>query len=415
MEEYVKDNFINRDHIKRTIRYSLVKPMDAYSAYNFSAPLDFFNDTETAMEGLFDFEGDEELRENFKKLMESPIAAPPAFDTEHLEGSIKKFADDFKNVRSLSDAMKAIGGMGDFINDKNYTQLNRKLFEGYVNRDDYSYEKWSFEFDERLKDTTYGKTFSELVDQMTTGSDKGDEYQIFLNTYIALETFGVTQERTGKKQQLKKNSFMDLNKDAAHAFFASKSDYFVSDDLGVQQKAFITYKMMGITTQVLSPNDFVERAPLLIANEGSADWLSEQITTIIETGKIVQESEDGAVLLREVNPPLYNYFNRLQYNQRASGSTLQLFRNRPQTIALYSEMALIIEKLARVFGPPLELPMLDYTKSFKDYELGEPIRVWSTPGLMLNLQLEQTDYGKNFLLFNFIPLSSTDTEVEEQT
>lgn len=204
MERYVHDNFIHRDHIKKEIKYSLVVPTEAYNSYDFTASEQPQQSMDTLLEDLLDFEGGEALQAAFLQLMELPVIPQNDFDTGTLPDSVRPIAENFKNVRSMKDAMQAIGRMGNFINDKSFVSFNRKLFEGYVNRDDYSFDKWSFEFGERMKDTTLGKSFTELVDQITTEADKSDPYQAMLNTYIALETFGVTQEHLGKKQQLKK-------------------------------------------------------------------------------------------------------------------------------------------------------------------------------------------------------------------
>lgn len=416
MESYVKDNFIHRDHVKKEINYTLSTPIEAYQQFSFPDPDDLQKDLDLSMEGLFDFEGGEQLRAVFERLMDLPVIPANDFDTSQLPDKVREFADAFKGIRSMRDAMNAIAGMGSMINDKGFVNLNRTLFEGYVNRDDYSFDQWSFEFDERMKDTTFGRSFTEIVEQMTTDQEKGDLYHSVLNTYVALEIFGVTQERSGKKQQLKKNSFIDLQKDAAHVFFASKSDYFVSDDIGVQQKAFITYKLHGIQTSVLSPADFIAQSAALLANEGDADWFMARVGQVGQGGEIIHRSEDGTVAVRSAVPPLFNYFNRIQFNTDAEDGSLQLFRTYDQvTKLLYSEIALLIEKLIKIFGVPLEHQQLDYSKHFRDYQPEEAMRAWVFSGTFVTLAFKKNGYGNRILVLGFEPLSLPKTESVDGT
>src|SRR5690606_4274114 len=119
------------------------------------------------------------------------------------------------------DFLKNIGGFGNFLTNPKEFRKYQKLLSNFVNRDTYSYDQWSFDFDQKLKETFFGKSFKELVEITISESDKNDFYTNFINTYTGLESFGVTEERTGKNGKLKKNSFMDIYRDATHAFFAT--------------------------------------------------------------------------------------------------------------------------------------------------------------------------------------------------
>lgn len=405
MKDYVQDNYIHRDHIAKVIKYSLADPLTAFDSFDFSASESFLDDPSSAFKDLFDFEGGEQLGEIFSKLLDLPVFDPIQIETDKLPAEYRQLAERFKDVRTIGDALKKMSGIGDLINDKNVLSKNRNLFSGYVNRDDYSFDNWSFEFDQRMQDTVFGKSFTEMVALMTAEADRNDEYTNFINTYTSLEFLGVTEERTGAKLKLKKNSFMDIQRDAAHAFFASKSDFFVTDDLGVQQKAFIAYRLFSIRTEVLSIQDFLNRTSSLLLNEGDQKWLNKRISLSIRDGKLIHSSPENKLELRSIPLPIFNYFNRLQINSHNKYPEFLLLRNcNKNTAVLYSEVNLLIHKCAILFGEPAPLKDFDPNKHVKDYTVGQLIRVWIFREMVATISWESRDDNRQVIVLSLLPL-----------
>ncbi|MBE9599929.1 hypothetical protein [Pedobacter sp. MC2016-24] len=250
-----------------------------------------------------------------------------------------------------------------------------------------------------MKDTAFGKSFTEMVDLTMVESDRNDEYTSFINTYVQLEFFGITEERTGKKNKLKKNSHLDLNKDAVHAFFASKADYFVTDDIGVQTKAFIVYKLFNIQTKVLSVQDFIARSMLLLKNEDTIASFYGGLSFSLKKGFMINQSLLDQRQLIKLLYPVFNYYNRMQINQNERGQSIQLFKSYEISYGImFAEIALLISKCERVFGRAIDLKDEEKLSEFKEYEDGEFIRTWKHNGLDITLSWEKNTLGQSIIV-----------------
>lgn len=344
MENYVKNNYLNRDHIKKEFQYNLATPQEAYEGIDFDAIDKFFDNPYEYMHSMFDSEiGDEfsDVSNIIKTLYSMPLFNFNIQTNTEFSYPIeyKELLEGLNEVKSIDDALKRLSGMGGLLDSKSEFKKHRKLFSKYINRDDYSFDKWSFEFDEKLKNTFFKKSFSELVDSTLGELNKNNEYTVFINTYTSLESFGVTEERSGKKKDIKDNSYWDIHKDAMHTYYAGKSDYFVTDDVGVQTKAFITYKLLGVETQVLSVKDFVNKTIMLLKNEDDLTSFLKGINFTIRQGFVIDQSIIDNKKLIKLDYPIFNYLDRMQSND----GSIQLFKEYQKTYGImYAEISLLI-------------------------------------------------------------------------
>jgi len=397
MEEYVKNNYLYRDPIKKEFHYYLATPGEAYKGFDFEAMDSALNDPYTYLNSMFDFEGGEIFGNIFKNLFNLPIFG--SSDIHIDDSKYPELISGFNNVRTINDALKQLKGINTILDSKkDYKKYRDPIFD-FINRDDYSYEKWSFEFNERMKNTAFGKPFTEMVELTIADSDKNDEYTRFINTYTNLEFYGVTQEKTPKKQQLKKNSFWDIHKDAAHAYYASKVDYLVTDDHGLQTKGFITYKLLGIETQVLSVKDFIAKSVFLLKNEDNLNSFYDGITYTLRKGFIINQSviEDKKVV--KLPYPVFNYFNRIQVNIAAENSSIQLFKSYDIKYGImFAEIDLLIQKCYKIFSQDVDFKSQNNLEEFKSYEDGEFIRKWKYGKTIITLSWEKNTLGQAIIV-----------------
>ncbi|WP_307185466.1 hypothetical protein [Sphingobacterium zeae] len=108
---------------------------------------------------------------------------------------------NIKDIKTLLDIIKLLPNFGSSLTDSKAFRNHQKHLASFINRDGYSYDKCSFDFDQKMKETGFQKSFMELVDMIASGFDKDDLYTNFINTYVGLETLGVTEEKTGKKEK----------------------------------------------------------------------------------------------------------------------------------------------------------------------------------------------------------------------
>jgi hypothetical protein len=399
MEVYVKNNYISRDHIKKQLHFYLATPAEAYEGMDFQASSDFLQDPYEGFNSLFDFEGGEQLGTIFKGLFDLPIMPDINIDTSMLQPEHREMAEQFKGVRSINDALKKMKGVGDLLDSNSAFKKHRSMLSTYLDRDEYSYDEWSFDFDQRMKETAFGKSFTELVEEMTPQADRNDRYTNFINTYVQLDFFGITEERSGSKQKLKKNSHMDLNKDAMHVFFASHTDYFVTDDIGVQTKAFILYRLFNVNTQVLSVKDFIARSFLLIKNEDSNATFVQGLSFSLKQGFVVNQSLLKQQTVIKTLYPTFNYFNRVQINAEKDQKNVQLFQyiENPNGV-MYAEIELLIDKAERVFGKSIDLKGKAHLGEFLSQEIGTPIRTWKLNKGEITLSWEKNDVDRPIIV-----------------
>jgi len=266
---------------------------------------------------------------------------------------------------TLGDSINQI--MSLFNEDKEVSDL-RKYLESYINSDKYSFKKWGEKFDSRFKEINFGKTFSEMIEKMNSLNSKdNDPYDKFILYYMCLEMFNITKERAGKK--VKKFNFKSLNTDAQHAWYASFSDYLVTDDKGLQIKAFLTYKHFKIATKVLSSKDFINSRTLLENQEEShktfVTSLKYDMKNALQLYKKRDLLNDSITHTFKTSYPYFNYFNRIQIYETSNNVEFALFceRNWYSNFVMYREEELIINKLYKIIGNDID------GKSKYDFEL----------------------------------------------
>lgn len=396
MEQYVANNYICRDHIKKDIHFYLKTPTEAYQTIDFSQ-MDFsYENPLSFLDDLDDLEGGSEMKEMFQKLFDMPIFDPIEVDTSALAPDVKALAQQFQDIRSMNDMLKKMQGISPMLDSPKEFKKYQDILRPYIDRKEYSFDEWSFDFDERMKDTLFGKSFSEMVELTLVGADKEDEYQRFINTYTHLEAFGVTQETTGSKQKLKKNSFWDIHKDAVHAFFASKSDYYVTDDLGAQTKAFIVFKLLDIPTEVLSVKDYLSKCTFLLKNEEDIYSLAKGLVYSLERGFVINQSVLEDRQLIKLNYPVMNYFNRMQINNKER--SVNLFRSsKLKTGILFAEVNLLIKKCTKLFGQDIDFKDESALGEYGKFEDGETIRKWNYGNSMVTLTWEKNSFGEHII------------------
>lgn len=396
MEQYVNNNYICRDHIYKKINFLLATPTEAYNSHDFAAQENYLKDPVDYINNLLNTEDNEYLN-LIKPLFDIPILDLSEFNIENLPEDLKNKLGNIEDIKTLSDIIKLLPNFGFSLTDPKAFRNHQKHLASFIDRDSYSYDKCLFDFDQKMKETGFQKSFMDLVDMIASGSDKDDLYTNFINTYVGLETFGVTEEKTGKKRKVKANSYMDLYHDAAHAFFASFTDYFITDDKGVQVKSFITYKLLGIKTQVLSSKDFIGRACLLLKNEDDLNSFKLGLKHSLKTGLVVDNYIFSKRQIVQSLYPFFNYFDRVQVE--LDEMTIQLFRSRDNRNGImYAELQLLIDKCTKAFGSSNEIINRESLTELSKYEKGQIIRSWGDKSNLIQISWEVNSFDEEIIV-----------------
>lgn len=397
MGQYVLDNFLQRDDEKNITSPYLASPIEAYYDHDYPSRIELFN----MLFNLFDSDDEMSLiiKSGLKKELNIPFST---FDkikfTKENQNTInwlKRFIPDINENTTLYEITKAtLPYIKNLLNDKREVRNLRIEISEYLDSDDINFKNWGMQFNERFRKTEVGKSFIEYIEYVTDEKRKNDYYTIFTQAYIQLELLNITSEKKGGKR--KDSNLMSLMQDAEHAFFASYSDYLVTEDKGLQVKALILYELFNRSTEVLSLKDLLNRRSLIISSEEDIDRFIDSLAYELDNAIVIHSynEEDGSnINTFKLSHSYFNYFNRLQI--RASNSQLiyALFcrRNGDANFCMYREVQLLVSKLIDLLGFDDELK--------GEYNIDEkirfdgPIRKWTFKTVSFQLVTAEMYWG----------------------
>lgn len=383
MEKFVKDNYFLYDSIKKELNCYLATPTEVYTDKDFESYNSFMAnpfDVNNIMD-LKDGDESEKLFKNtldsiFNKPFTNLISLPNNLDAKSLEFYNKFFPQD-ENL-SLGNFLNHTLNYGlELLNNaKEVTDL-RNYVGSYINRNEYSFEKWGEEFDLKLKETSFNQTFSEIFEKTNEINNRqSNYYDSFILYYNLLELLNVTKEKSGGKT--KKFNLSSLNTDANHAYYASMSDYLVTDDKGLQVKAFLAYKYFNIPTKILSSKDFANyRSIFLNQEEVDKNRFFDSLIHEINTAFLLIDRFDletnSRVLTYNPSYHFFNFFDRFQTAINDEYIKVVLYRRRVGY--LYRELEIIVNKLISLLGSDIHNKLLFNFESERELE-NSIIREW---------------------------------------
>jgi hypothetical protein len=367
MEKYVRDNYFTSNHVKnKEFETFLLTPVKAYATKDYAAAKRALRnpfDIDSLFEGLGDSPELKLAGDLMKAAFDLPVASlGNTIDTSDMDEKQKALFDKimpgYTPSMSIKDFMRSISPYSAaLLQDEKEVSSLRKYIAEYMNRDEYSFEKWGLAFNERMKETVIGKSYLEMVDGLLLDRQKNDFYLCFSYAYANLEMFNITQEQKSSGG-LKKFDFESLNTDGLHAYYGSFCDYLVTDDKGLQVKANIVYQLFGFRTKVLSSVDFINMRSILMGQEEDfkkfVQSLSYDLKHSFQINSGTNIKSGDKVSNFKTTHPYFNFFNRMKIIQDKSNITVALFCERGAlhgNFYLYREIELLVNKMLVSFGP----------------------------------------------------------------
>lgn len=412
MGKYVKDNYFMHDFIRdRATGPYLATPLEAFKAKDYNAYRNTLKnpfDIDSLFGDMDDFPEGKLLRQSMKLMFNLPISAlTGSFDMASIYANDKnligKMTPDYRPSMSLQEFVNSIWPYSKSLlqNKKEFTEL-RKYIAKYINRDEYSFEKWGMTFNEKFKESTLGKSYLEMIENMLTDNQKKDLYQKFIYAYTMLETYNITQERQGKG--IKKFNMQSLNTDAHHAWYASFSDYLVTDDKGLQVKANIVYQLLGFPTKILCSRDFINYKTILLGQEETVytfqTSLQHDLKHSMQLYQRVDPFKNESVNTYKPQHPYFNYFNRYQIIS-SDGMTFIAFycdRESHASFTMFREVELLVAKLILMLGTDIDNRGEYVMEENGKYEKDEYIRKWDINGMHFRLLTSSKNWGNTICL-----------------
>lgn len=400
MGEYVNKNFISRDYVSDKTEFHMVSPVNAYEWKDYSTSVTLENPFDSTNQTFKDgdiFGGILNDLMNSLFNMEIPIGY---YNNNVDTLDLMKGLGINQPIIKLKDLMGIF--LKKFSNKREFVEM-RKLFHKYLKNEEYSYENFGMEFDELMKKSVFGKSFFEFSEQQLAGNKKDSFFDLFKSHFINLEFFGVTTER--KKNNLKEFTFNNLNVDSSHAYYASFSDYFITNDNGLRLKSMILYKYFNIPTRVLTPKELIAHGFNVQNNENISFKDFVTVLSYDLKNSVLLSSKYDFELNAQVNTfsTLHNYFNYINRIQTVNGeniNTLVLYCERQSTSnrMLFVEIEMLSRKLITLFGIDDELKGVFIQKEIENFDDSSYIRKWTIENSNVILSSSKNQNGQHITI-----------------
>lgn len=315
MGKYVKDNYLAYNPIKEETEAFKLFPDDAYTTIDFDLWKKFPHDLTSIysfLKGNADSIDERKLISSMEEVMNAFLNLPiHTFQNIPDETRIK--VNEYFPDSELYRIKDFVAWTSKLLTDKSEVKNLKRFAEDFYSSNDYSYEKFGLSFDERFKKGKFGISFFEMM-EMIINEQNYNFYNQFILYFLSLETLNITKDKSLRKTP----DLLNISTDAEHSWFASFSDYFVTEDKGLIKKAEILYNHFGINTKIIGISEFLELGKYIISQnslklEKVIRNLNFEVANCFITGRIIDQEPN---LYRIVKPkfPILNYFNRIDNN-----------------------------------------------------------------------------------------------------
>jgi hypothetical protein len=313
----ITDNHCFFNDGKGNIQLGFWNPNDLYQQqFEFK---DFFKDF--SVDKLFDSfineDDDEELFiliNSLKKILKSiPLdnSFKDAFDNPETSKELEKMFPDLKENLTFEGFFKSFGKMFHNLNEsEDYKGLREAVQKIGVNSGHYSKGKDPYDI---IKNAYYkiGANLFEPNNLLNSSKNTPIWFNELSNEYILLDMHGFKQDQIKVDGRTKK-TFRNTTDDAFHSAFASRCDFYITNDKKNSDKTKIIYDNFKVETLVLTPNEFINHYNSYLNKHGLKEHFDD-LFDIIESGKDYiqwgQETDENNQLIGFVGISYHHFFD----------------------------------------------------------------------------------------------------------
>jgi hypothetical protein len=403
MESLTADNYLAYHPVDRKTDFYIATPKMVYDddcpEDEYSSIIDFFEPSEN----------DDELMKSLKSLFSSIFQAmPTGVDPsvfQDLPDEQKKLISNFLPMKEGATMLDMIKSMTVFSEDLHtdghlYKQLRTMVDQGLNNG--LVTLNGEVDFNEALKDTELKQTFFDYVKSITYNKDKDNipYYDFYQLAYNMLDVLGISKDKISKK-----NTLGNLQNDGMHAYFARYCDYFITDDKTTISKTKAMSNLLGISTSVLTVDEFNELLPDLVSAERD-DWgmLKKKLLWDLNNSQRKEAESFGDSKIQRLAPNhrYLDFFDSVIEVTESNRHKIIAFKEVSNLLSSpsYSECQKIIEYALLAIGEDNEEKLfLDYHLQKEDIDLS---RRWTSyKDFIIELDYQEELYGNYGLAFIF--------------
>lgn len=395
MSQYVKDHYFEHDAQKKNTECFLAEPKSSFYNINFETRKDTVQSVADLFDEILEPMEDESpemtaTRNLLNNLLNMPMPhlLPETADPKQKE-YLKKFLPDSENLTMRGMMNHFITAGTKLLNDRTEVIAMKKMVEEYVSSEKYSFEIWKDKFDERFKENFGDKSFTQMMETVFANNTTYNEHDKFVLFFNLLEMYNVTKDKPLRKSQ----NLQSITTDANHAWFASFSDFLVTDDKGFRAKTYITYKYFGIKTEILDSKNFLNSKSLFLhQEEKEINQFFDSLNYEIKNSLILRSSKGQSlqqIAVIKNQHKFFNYFNRIAVEN--GYVILYCQRHKNANFVMYRELELLVNKTVTLFGNDSD------GKGYYDFDAedssAEILRHWLFPKFELTLGSAQNNGG----------------------
>lgn len=411
MSQFVGTNYLSLRLGKEIVNSLIATPKEAFESIQ---DVDMESD-ETDFNELLD----NELLNDFPELKKSLQTINEYLDSELVLDLEKNLAKQPEEYRALWKDM--LGEVKDVYTRKELTEfastMQFNLFEKpevYKNTRRVALEKLQLvnkhninieadDFNELLANTPLERSFLDLVNATVEDLKLGlpKHYSVYTTAYNMLNSLGLDKESN------KKAKFANTVSDANHSFFAAHCDYLVSDDAGLLLKSKALYKLFGISTKVISFEEFERDFDSIVGvEELNFKQFLDSLKDDLRHGSILSERDSTLYKRRyrtiETAFNYFGYFNLMDVViDEEFGSFIVLFNQRLNysSFISYKEFEGVTNNIVRLLGPDVDMKSEFQEEEIEVIKNGKwEGRTWVIGDMTFSLEINEGTEKFDFLI-----------------
>ncbi|TRW96384.1 hypothetical protein [Flavobacterium gawalongense] len=241
------------------------------------------------------------------------LAFKEAFENPESAAMLDKMFPGLKEDQTMNGFFKSFGKMFHNMNEtEDYKDLRNMVQQIGVNSGHFNENKNPFE----VIDNAYkkiGVENSNVDKYFEKGKNAPEWFDDITNEYIKLDMHGFKADKV-KVTAKEKNTFNNTTEDASHSAFASRCEFYITNDDKNYHKTKAVFQKLGIFTIVLKPNEFIQYYNFFL-NVNSFDGHYKSIIDEMKRIENFQEQryQNGESFgwVNFTNQYFFNFFNKI--------------------------------------------------------------------------------------------------------
>jgi hypothetical protein len=406
IETLADNNYISYNGMEKYTSCYLAKPREAFIGLG--------EDTKIDLKSIFDIDlkyltpEQQEKFTNAKNVLlnqEFDFAfANPNGIPDDAKNALSKFLPVDKSKFTLLELSEHFMQILNVMNeDKTAYKDLRNYIDKNLNNGKFVVDDNNIDFNDDLKNSLLKKSFIEFVNNTLNpeGKKQITDYDFHIQAYTSLDILGISKDPS------KKARFRNIFNDGMHSYYGAFCDYVVSSDEDFIKKTKALYKLLGLKTEVVSLNEFVQSIDI-IANIEEKDIITFLQVLKVDISKgIILSSKPSLRYNRytiTIKPfHLYlSYFNKMEHIHEPDADYIVFSNQRHNysNFVFYKEYQAVTNKAAKLFGDDLNFKG-EFNFEIEKKEINEGIwkgRHWRIEDIEIVLEINKASEKFNLVL-----------------